>query len=62
MKKTYQQPSMEMDNMETESVICSSQSITSDGGITYGGVDETGSKDPASRRNCSIWDDDMEDE
>lgn len=51
-----------MDNMEMESVICSSQSITSDGGITYGGVDETGSKDPASRRNCSIWDDDMEDE
>ena len=57
MKKTYQQPSMEMDYMEMESIICSSQSITSDSGITYGGVDETGSKDPASRRSCSIWDD-----
>ena len=54
MKKTYLQPSAEMDNMETESMICSSPGVTSDRGIGYGGVDEDGSLDPASRR-YSIW-------
>ena len=44
------QPSVEMGNMETEQMICSSPGVTSNNGITYGGVDEEGTKDPASRR------------
>ena len=48
---------MEMDNMETEQMICNSQDITSNTGITYGGVDEDGILDPASRRNRDVWED-----
>lgn len=54
MKKTYLQPSAEMDYMETESMICSSPGVASDTGIGYGGVDEEGVKDPASRR-YDVW-------
>ena len=53
MKKTYLQPSIEMANMETEAMICGS--VTSDKGIGYGGVDEEGTKDPASRRQFDVW-------
>ena len=54
MKKIYLQPSMEMSSLGTESIICASQDITSDYGIGYGGVDEDGGKDPASRRS-DVW-------
>ena len=54
MKKTYLQPSIEMESLGTESIICASQDITSDYGIDYGGVDEDGGKDPASRRS-DVW-------
>lgn len=61
MKKTYIEPSIEMEDMEMEAIICSSQSITSkvvvDDDITYGGVDEEGTLDPASRRHHDIWED-----
>ena len=50
MKKTYLQPYAVMGSMETESIICSSQGVTSNNGITYGGVDDGGTLDPASRR------------
>ena len=43
-----------MDYMETESMICSSPGVASDTGIGYGGVDEEGVKDPASRR-YDVW-------
>ena len=56
MKKTYIEPSVEMDGMETEAFICGSQGVTSNNGITYGGVDEDGDIDPASRVNRDVWD------
>ena len=59
MKKTYLQPSAEMVIAETSTFICGSQDITgSDGyGITYGGVDNEGGLDPASRRRRDVWED-----
>ena len=57
MKKTYIEPSIEMEGMEGETIICVSQGVTSDNGITYGGVDENGEKDPASRRSNGLWED-----
>lgn len=59
MKKTYIEPSIEMEGMEAEIIICGSQDVTSPVGITYGGVDENGTKDPASRRH-EVWDDESE--
>lgn len=59
MKKTYIKPSIEMDCMDTEQMVCASNDITSNGldtDITYGGVDEEGTLNPASRRQ-SIWED-----
>ena len=53
MKRTYLQPSTEMDFMATEGMVCGS--VTSDFGIGYGGVDEEGTKDPASRRRYNVW-------
>ena len=55
MKKKYLTPSAEMETMEIVMMLCASNSIqSSDGSITYGGVDEDGEKDPASRRQ-DIW-------
>ena len=56
-----------MESMKTETIICASKSITSTGtddGIGYGGVDEEGEFDPASRRRCyDVWEyEDFEDE
>ena len=59
MKKTYIEPSVWMEGTETETIICTSQTITSSGidtSITYGGVDEDGTKDPSSRRYNNVWD------
>lgn len=61
MKKTYLQPSTKMECMEAENMICSSQDVTSPAGITYGGVDEDGTLDPASRSTHDLWEDDMAD-
>ena len=61
MKKTYLQPSAEMDSIGTESMICNS--VTSDNGIGYGGVDEDGTKEPASRRyRNNVWEEQYEEE
>ncbi len=49
-------PVIDIDGMEAETIICASQGVTSGNGIGYGGVDENGSKDPASRREFSVWD------
>ena len=61
MKKTYIRPLMEVEAEEPETMICGSQDITgSDGyGITYGGVDEEGTMDPASRRR-DVWEEEDE--
>jgi hypothetical protein len=59
MKKTYQQPSVMVANIRTTIIICGSKGITSDKGIGYGGVDEEGKADPASRRyHRDVWEDD----
>lgn len=60
MKKNYIAPSMEMTNIELQQMIAES-GVYSNNGITYGGVDTGGKKDPASRRR-SVWDDDEEDD
>ena len=60
MKKTYLQPSVMVEYIGTATIICASQDITSDQGITYGGVDEEGTKDPASRRHRDMWEDEDE--
>ena len=57
MKKTYLRPSTEMVIIGTTTMICGSQEIKSQNGITYGGVDEAGTIDPASRLQHAIWDD-----
>jgi len=48
-----------MDSMETGLMICASDSVISSGTtdeITYGGVDEEGTLEPASRRH-DLWED-----
>lgn len=56
MKKTYHQPSVEVEWAEPEAMVCASDAITSNtGDITYGGVDEDGEKAPASRRQLNVW-------
>ena len=57
MKKTYIQPQTEVAEMRTETMICGSRGVTSNKGIGYGGVDDGGVLDPASRRGSDDWDD-----
>ena len=57
MKKTYVTPQMETMVMDTASLLSDSKSVTGPDGIGYGGVDEDGTKDPASRR-FDVWNDD----
>ena len=63
MKKTYIEPSVMVAYIGTTAMICGSQDITSDKGIDYGGVDEDGELDPASRRRRrDVWEDEELDE
>ena len=64
MKKTYLQPSTEMVIIGTTTMICGSEGVSSDNGIDYGGVDEEGELEPASRRRRrDVWEDEeLEDE
>lgn len=57
MKKVYVKPGIEEIGAELAMLICGSKDIYSDKGIDYGGVDEDGTKDPASRRWNGVWDD-----
>lgn len=59
MKKTYMQPSITLTETVLVNFVCGSQDITSNKDITYGGVDEEGEKEPASRRT-NVWDDEEE--
>lgn len=61
MKKNYIAPSMEITSIELQQMVAASNGVYSDNGITYGGVDTDGSKNPSSRRR-SIWDDDEEED
>ena len=66
MKKTYIEPSVMVASIATVTFICGSQDLASGGdvdGIGYGGVDEEGELDPASRRHRrDVWDDEEEEE
>ena len=59
MKKTYKQPSVMVEEGVPMIFICASQDITSSNEeINYGGVDEEGELDPASRRyRRDAWED-----
>ena len=61
MKKNYIAPSMEMTSIELQQMVAASNGVYSGNGITYGGVDGDGTKDPSSRRGGSVWDDDEDD-
>ena len=62
-KKDYVSPLMTTVQLDMVKLICASQDITSDKGITYGGVDEEGTLDPASRcRRRDVWDEDEEED
>ncbi len=63
MKKTYLKPTTEVVKLGTTMMVCTSDGVTSEKGIGYGGVDEEGQKDPASRRRRrDAWDDEEEEE
>lgn len=65
MKKTYIEPLVMAAEIELVTFVCGSQDITSGSDvndITYGGVDEQGTKDPASRRQRNLWEDEEEEE
>ena len=56
MKKIYSAPVAEIMSTEMEELLVGS--VTSaEKGIDYGGVDEDGTKDPSSRRQQDIWED-----
>ena len=49
--------------MGISSIICTSGGVKSNNGIDYGGVDEDGELDPASRRHRrDVWEDEEEEE
>jgi hypothetical protein len=62
MRKTYQKPLIVVVETELTLFVCESQDITSNNGITYGGVDEDGDIDPASRRRRDMWDEEEDEE
>ena len=57
MKKMYSKPQMELVEMATAYMLANSDSIKGLDGTSYGGVDEDGTKDPASRQ-YNGWNDD----
>lgn len=59
MKKTYIEPSVLVSSIGMATIICASQDISSSVGITYGGVDETGKRTPASRRSYYLWEEEF---
>lgn len=62
MKKTYQMPSVLTVQTELQSMVCQSGGVTSDKGISYGGVDEEGKQEPGVRRRQDAWEDDEDTE
>lgn len=62
MKKKYIQPSIKSVEIKMTKMVCGSQDISSDKGIGYGGVDDEGNKDPASRRHRDVWEEEEEDQ
>ncbi len=64
MKKTYIEPSVMVAYIGTATIVCASEGVTSsDKDIDYGGVDEDGELDPASRKyRRDVWEDEEEQE
>ena len=66
MKKTYIEPSVMVAYVGTATMICGSGDVASGGDVDdigYGGVDEEGELDPASRRqHRDVWEDSEEEE
>lgn len=63
MKKNYIQPSVLTAEVELSTMICRSKGVRSNQDIDYGGIDEDGGKDPASRQKAqNIWEDEEEDD
>ena len=59
MKKTYIIPKTLICWMNAERFIAGSQEVTSNNGMTYGGVDEDGELDQSVKQNhYNVWDDD----
>ena len=50
MKKTYTNPKMRVLQLQGEKVLAAS-GVTSNNGISYGGIDEDGTKDPSVKAN-----------
>ena len=65
MKKIYMKPVVETMSVCTMAMISNSNAIISnlpqETPVNYGGVDEDGELDPASRRGNDYWDDEEED-
>ena len=59
MKKTYFTPLMKVLEVSTAWPLAVS-GVESDKDISYGGVDEDGSLEPAARRRPDVWDDGQE--
>lgn len=57
-KKDYVCPAIALEMIDAAELICTSDHVTSDVGITYGGVDEEGTKTVESRR-FSVWEEDL---
>ena len=57
--QTYLAPAVTVVDTDLWLLSAASDSITSDKGISYGGVDDEGQKDPASRKH-DVWDDEEE--
>ena len=57
MKKTYIQPQLHSNEVEIDNLM--EGSVTGNNGIDWGGVDDSGEKDPDANYN-NIWDDSYE--
>ena len=59
MKKAYIIPAVLVWHTLAERVVAASTDVTSNNGITYGGVDEEGEQDPnAKQDHYNVWKDD----
>lgn len=59
MKQTYLSPAAFVEEMEPETVVCTSGVVSDPDtpgiGIDYGGVDEDGTMVPSARLNFDVW-------
>ena len=58
MRKTYVQPLLRSSEVQTDNLMTTG-SVTGDNGAGWGGVDDTGEKDPDANFN-NVWDDSYE--